>query len=258
MKVYAITRPRTSIEKSKEILRENGFEPRATPTIQLYPEYNEEYKKLIKNIKDGDADILVLTSQNGVRFFFEGLKNKDEFLDATKNIEVYSIGPKTQKALEKNGVKSSIPSEYSSTGLVRELGREVEGKKVEIARSNHGSPELSQGLEKNGADVHDVPIYRVGMPRNKEKIKELIRDVLDGEIDILGFTSQMTVKNYMKIARQMDVEENLVNQMNSITISAIGGPTQEILRSYGVKNVVVPEEYLFKEMVREVKNLVDT
>ena len=78
MKIFAITRPRSSIKKSKKILKKHGYKPRATPTIQLYPEYTEEFEKLKNNIMNGETDILILTSQNGVKYFFEGIPNKKQ------------------------------------------------------------------------------------------------------------------------------------------------------------------------------------
>ncbi|OUJ19453.1 Uroporphyrinogen-III synthase HemD [Methanonatronarchaeum thermophilum] len=257
MKVFAITRPKPSIEKSKKILKENGYKPKATPTIQLYPEHNQEYKKLIQNILEGETDILILTSQNGVKYFFNGIENQKKFKQKLKEITVYAIGPKTQKALKKHNVDSLIPEIYSSTGLVKQIGNQVDGKHIEIARSNHGSPKLSEGLKKYGATVHDVPIYKVGMPRNKKPIKKLINEINQKQIDIIGFTSQMTVKNYMKVAKELETQNKTVRQMNNMYVAAIGHPTKDILNEYGVKEVIVPKDYLFTEMVKEVNKTIE-
>ncbi|WGI16834.1 uroporphyrinogen-III synthase [Methanonatronarchaeum sp. AMET-Sl] len=257
MKVFAITRPKQSIKKSKKILKQNGYKPKAVPTIQLYPEHNKEYQKLIKNIKNGKTDILILTSQNGVKYFFKGLKNPEKFKQKLKNVIVYSIGPKTQKALKKQGVESKIPRKYSSEGLVNQIKEEVDGMHIEIARSNKGSPALSQGLENAGATVHDVSIYSVGMPQDIEPIKQLIKEINRDKIDIIGFTSQMTVKNYMQVSKQMDKHRITVENMNNMYVAAIGEPTKNILNEYGVRDVISPKDYLFKEMVQEVNKTIE-
>lgn len=251
MKTLAVTRPKNSLKKSREVVEDMGFEFYGASTIDLFLKDNEEVDVLKERIRDMEADFVVFTSKNGTRFFFEELGG-NKLVDELEEMRVISIGPKTADKVNGYGVDSEVPGKYSSSGLVSYLGKDVDNKNVEIARSSHGSEVLVDGLRKNGANVHDVPLYAIGLPEDISNIKELINDVLDGEIDILTFTSKMTFINLMKVAEEMSKKQNLINKMNELEVAAIGDPTKKKIKEYGVNTVIAPRNYTFQNMLKAV------
>lgn len=251
MKKLAITRPKNSIRRSRKIVEDYGFDFYAAPTIDLFPQNNEEVKKLRRNIKSGEADFVIFTSKNGTRFFFEELGGK-KLIDELNQLRTVSIGPKTSQELEKYLDKVEVPDKFSSSGLVDYLKDEVDGKKVEIARSSHGSDLLTIGLKENGANIHDVSLYEIGLPKDTSKINELIEKTIEDEIDILTFTSKMTFVNLMKVAEEKDKKSSLIKKLNEVTVAAIGEPTKNKIKEYGINDVIYPQSYTFENMIKKV------
>ncbi len=128
----------------------------------------------------------------------------------------------------------------------------IEGAVIEIARSSHGAPELVEGLSKKGAIVHETQVYQIISPRD-ERHAALMKRALAGEVDIFAFTSSMMVRNFMSLADEMGVKDEIVRIMNEKTVAAIGKPTAETLSEFGVKVKVVPERYTFGELLQECK-----
>ena len=80
-----------------------------------------------------------------------------------------------------------------------------------------------------------------------------LKEALSGHIDIFAFTSSMMVKNFMTIAEDMGIKEEIIRIMNEKTVAAIGKPTSETLSGFGVRVGIMPERYTFEELVRECK-----
>ncbi|HMB50689.1 MAG TPA: uroporphyrinogen-III synthase, partial [Natronoarchaeum rubrum] len=91
-----------------------------------------------------DADFVVLTSKTGVELAADaGWTPGDAALCA--------IGDATASACRDAGwTVSRVPDEYTSAGLVAELEADVDGARVEVARSDHGSAVLTDGLNDAG------------------------------------------------------------------------------------------------------------
>jgi uroporphyrinogen-III synthase len=163
-----------------------------------------------------------------------------------------AIGPKTRDALLKNDIRVSImPGSYSSHGLVEELTG-IEGTVIEIARSSHGAPELVKGLLEKGAVVYETQVYQIISPRDERHVM-LMKRALSGDVDIFAFTSTMMVRNFMTIADEMRVKDELIRIMNEKTVAAIGKPTADTLSGLGVEVKVMPKQYTFEELLKECK-----
>ncbi|MDP2766415.1 MAG: uroporphyrinogen-III synthase, partial [Candidatus Methanoperedens sp.] len=165
---------------------------------------------------------------------------------------VVAIGPMTENALLKSGIRVSfVPESFSSEGLVEQLA-EIEGAVIEIARSSHGAPELVEGLKKKGAIVHETQVYQIISPRD-ERHEVLMQRALAGEVDIFAFTSSMMVRNFMALADEMGVKDELIRVMNEKNVAAIGKPTADTLSEFGARVKVMPKQYTFEELLLECK-----
>ncbi|XGI82817.1 uroporphyrinogen-III synthase [Halorutilales archaeon Cl-col2-1] len=207
-----------------EVLSDPLLEPRATSEAPL-----------------ASADFTVFTSVTGVDLALSSLDPED--LEST---HVCAIGPKTCDALEERGVEVSVvPDEYTSTGLVECLGDEVEEKKVEVARSDHGSQKLIDGLNDKGAFVHETVLYKLVRPEGGGD--ETVEGVLDGEVDAVLFTSSLTVEHLVEASG--DKSESFIEKLNDgVFVGAIGEPTRETAESVGIDVDYVPEEETFESL----------
>ena len=185
------------------------------------------------------ADYVILTSKTGAELVADAGWDPGDAV-------VCAIGAATASALSDAGYQVDVvPEEYSSVGLVAELADEVAGRRVEVARSDHGSDVLLDGLREAGADVHETVLYRLVRPEGAGEAAEM---AAAGELDAATFTSSLTVTNFLNAAEERGVREAAIAGLNDAVVGAIGAPTAETAREAGIDVDVIPENADFEEL----------
>jgi uroporphyrinogen-III synthase len=207
---------------------------------------------------DGHPDVVVLTSKTGAELLAEaGWSPGDAALAC--------IGPKTADAARKAGwTVDLVPGEYTSAGLVAALSGdagdephvrtdafpdEIEGRRVEVARSDHGSEVLLDGLREAGAVVRETVLYRLVRPEGSGQSTVM---AAGGELDAVCFTSSLTVENFLAAAEERGVRAEAVDGLNRAVVGVIGEPTRETAASHGIDVDVVPENATFDALATAV------
>lgn len=243
-KRIVITRPAERARDSVEMVKSYGAIPIVTPTIELKDSKPEEMIKLCDMINE--LDWLVFTSPRAIKSFFRYCSLED-----AKNLKIASIGPKTGEVLDEYGVKIDLmPDNYTAEGLLEAFeGIDVEGKKIGLPRTMVARYTLPHGLQRRGAEVILADAYKSEMPEDKSRIYELIDDISKKKIDIIMFTSPLTVKNLLKIAMDQNGDEILdILQKKEVLVAAIGPITKKVLDAYEI-DPIMPEVYTFKDML---------
>ena len=193
--------------------------------------------------RDGVPDVVVLTSKTGVELLAEAGWSPGESTLAC-------IGPKTAAAARDAGwTVELVPEEYSSSGLVAALEADVDGRRVEVARSDHGSDTLLDGLRAAGADVNETVLYRLVRPEGSGQSAVM---AAGGELDAVCFTSSLTVENFLRAAEERGVGSEAVAGLNRAVVGAIGEPTRETAEEHDIRVDVVPENATFETLATVV------
>ncbi|WP_292462538.1 uroporphyrinogen-III synthase [Methanolobus sp.] len=253
--VIAIMRPERYIKESVELARSMDFDTFTVPMVEITDMKDEFFDGFVERVLDGRADYVIFTSANGIDFTMSKIsaESRENFIDALNRTKVIAIGPTTSKALEKAGVKvMGMPGVYSSEGIVDYLRDYVAGRVVDTARSFYGSEHLVEGLRSCGAVVNQTQVYTLEKPAGNEQDK-LIDATINGEIAAFAFTSSMMVHNFFEHARSRVSEEQVVSALNNVIVAAIGGPTAQTLEGYGVKVSVIPDKFIFEEVLKSIK-----
>ena len=179
-----------------ETLAELGVDPLGDPMLALEPAGTRPRT---------DADYVILTSKTGVELAADaGWEPGDT--------TVCAIGDATADALERAGYAVEVvPDEFSSQGLVDRLGGEVDGARIEVARSDHGSAVLLDGLEDAGAYCHETILYRLVRP---EEAGNSAERAADGALGAALFTSSLTVEHFLDAADERGVRTAAVAGLN--------------------------------------------
>ena len=192
---------------------------------------------------DDGATVVVLTSKTGVEL---AAARSWRPRDGTA---LACIGPRTAAAAREAGwTVDVVPAEYSSEGLVAALSDRVAGERVEVARSDHGSPALLDGLRDAGAHVHETVLYRLVRP---EGAGESVERAARGGLEAALFTSSLTVEHFLDAATERGVRDAAVAGLDRAVVGAIGEPTRETAESLGVAVDVVPSEATFEALATE-------
>lgn len=208
-----------------------GVEPVADPMLAVEP---------TGATPRGDADVVILTSKTGIDLLPDDWTAGDATLCA--------IGGRTASALRASGrAVDLVPETYSSRGLLAALGGTVEGARVEVARSDHGSDVLLDGLDEAGAYHHETVLYRLGRPAGSGRSVEL---AADGELDAVLFTSSLTVDHFLEAAAERGLEADAIAGLADAVVGAIGDPTRETAEAHGIGVDVVPDTASFEALAQ--------
>jgi len=231
------------LDDAVELIESLGADPVPDPMLAIEPATADDAEATGRQVTPrSDADYVVLTSKTGVELAAEAGWDAGE---AT----VCAIGDSTAEALHEAGYGVDImPAEYSSTGLVETLSGAVAGARVEVARSDHGSAVLTDGLEAAGAYVHETVLYRLVRPEGSGESAEL---AASGDLDAALFTSSLTVEHFLDAAADLGLREAAIDGLNEATVGAIGQPTRETAEDAGISVDVVPDQADFEALACE-------
>ena len=222
------------LAEAVELLESLGATPIADPMLPIEP---------TGTLPTGDAEYTILTSKTGVELAVEAGWEPTE-------TTLVSIGPGTTAAAEAEGWSvDREPETYSSTGLVELLADEVDGRTVEVARSDHGSDVLLEGLDDANADWSETVLYRLVRPPEAGESAEL---AADGELEAAAFTSSLTVEHFLEAAADRGIREEAIAGLDRAVVGVIGEPTRETAEAHGIDVDIVPEDATFESLATAV------
>lgn len=188
-----------------------------------------------------DSAYVIFTSVTGA--------NMLEHWSPSPEQTVCAIGETTATALADVGIEVGIiPGEFSSHGLVSTLATQVDGERVEIARSNHGSNVLIDGLIDAGAYVHETVLYEIIRPPNAGRSVEL---AAKGSLDAALFTSPLTVEHFIEAAVDLEIEAEVRHALDDICVAVIGKPTADHAQSLDVTVDLIADQADFERLATQ-------
>lgn len=233
MKVAVFRPDDERLDEAIDRLEELGVEPVADPMLAVEP----------TGATPEPAEWVVFTSKTGVE-----LADRAGWVPGDARIAV--IGPATAEAAREAGwTVDLVPGQYSSAGLVHDFEEHAGGATVEVARSDHGSPVLLDGLRGAGATVHETVLYRLVRPERAGASTEL---AAAGELAGVCFTSSLTVEHFLEAAAERGIRDEAFAGLNDAVVGCIGHPTRETAEELGVDVDVVPHEAEFAALAEAV------
>ncbi|MDY6987574.1 MAG: uroporphyrinogen-III C-methyltransferase [Thermodesulfobacteriota bacterium] len=237
-KTVVVTRTREQASELVSRLSALGAECLEFPTIRVVPP--QDWTPLDRAIDRLDAyDWLVLTSVNGVSFFFDRLYEKGQDVRALKDVRTATIGPATAKRLRDFGLNSDIvPETFRAESIIAAFRDEdLGGKRVLLPRAKEARPILPIEVRKMGATVDEIPAYQTEQVRHN--VDELVGLLEKRAIDIVTFTSSSTARNF-KGCLPPDGVERL---MGGVKTASIGPITSDTARELGFNVDIEASEY---------------
>ncbi len=224
-----VTRPRERAAALTEKLRELGAQVTELPSIltRAIPK-NQELSDVLGQLSC--YTWLVFTSPAGVQTFLQELKARRMDIRALTSVKLAAIGPATQKELENTGLFCDfVPEQYSGAELGKGLVQQINSQdRILLLRAKESSKELNQILEEAGAVYDEVPLYETVYEH--PQAEEVKKQLQDGQIDYVTFTSASTVKGFV----------NTIPGLNYSQLSAvcIGQQTAAEAQKYGFRCTV--------------------
>jgi len=246
-RTIVVTRSRAQSSGLSKRLRDLGAEVLECPAIRIEdPESFEAIDVAIRNIDV--YDWLVLTSVNGVERFFDRLDQADMDGRHLHGLRVAAIGPATAAACMDHGIRPDfVPAEYRAEGILEGLAERGVGvdSRILIARATEARELLPEELTSRGAIVDVVPVYRTVLGEGDPAV---IERIVAGDADAVTFTSSSTVRNFMTMLGDVDLDAAFSNTL----IVSIGPITSRTAVELGLKVAVEAAEYTIPGLVDAV------
>jgi uroporphyrinogen III methyltransferase/synthase len=135
-----------------------------------------------------------------------------------------------------------VPEEFISEGVVRAFaGGELRGSRILLPRADQARDVIPEGLEKLGAAVDVVTVYRT--VRSEREAAELLPLFRGGKVDVIAFTSPSTVTQFLAI---MGPDFQFPP---TVRIACIGPVTAAAAKTAGLKVDILQERYTVPELV---------
>lgn len=257
---------RRAVEMAR-LLEKTGVSAFVSPAMrEVIREENRPVLDFAKCLVAGEIDVVVLMTGVGVRLILRALEGyviRAAFLEALGRVTTIARGPKPVAALREFGLNATVRIGEPNTwrdilAACREGALNVEGLRVAIQEHGQPSAELEAGLVAFGARVTSVPVYQWALPEDIEPLRQNLRRIIVGEIDLALFTSSRQVVHMLHVAGQMGIEQQVREAFPRIVVGSIGPTTSETLREHGIAVDFEPSHprlgHLVGEAVLAVRN----
>ncbi len=244
-----ITRPREKAFETASQLRELGADPVIFPTIAIRPP--KSWEPLDRAVADlSTYDWVIFTSTNGVRFFWQRLREAGRDARAFSGTRLAAIGPITARELASRGLQADlIPDEYVAESILHHLV-DLQGTSILLPRADIARPLLAEGLEEAGARVDEVVAYRT-VPAAAEDVERVQAMLATGALDVLTFTSSSTVCQFVHSVGP------LPERSEGTVVACIGPVTAQTARELGLPVHVSAREHTIAGLLDALVEYVD-
>ncbi len=238
------------------LIRKQGGDPFVAPSMRELPlESNPEAFAFAERLFAGQFDMVILLTGVGTRYLDRVLATRYEpgkFAEALRHLTVVVRGPKPAAVMREWQVPIAVQAPEPNTW--REVLTATEGRSEHtIAVQEYGKPsqELLAGLRARGHEVTTVRVYEWGLPEDTAPLREAVRRLAAGNIDVALFTTSIQVAHLFRIAAEENLEEAVRAALQKVMVASIGPTTTEELVEFGIRPHMEPSHPKMGLLVNE-------
>lgn len=245
-KTILVTRSLGQASLFSNLLQQQGATVIEMPALEIVPPASwEELDRAIAHLLE--FDWLILTSTNGVDYFFERLAAQNRDARALAGVKIAVVGEKTAQSLKQHGLQADyIPPDFVADALVEHLQAQLKDKKVLFPRVESGGREvLVKELSAIGAEMVEVAAYQSRCP---EVFAPAALEALQrGSIDVISFASSKTVKCFYQLLKAQGGAD-----LAEVCIASIGPQTSKTCRELLGRVDVEATEYTLEGLTQAI------
>ena len=245
-KTILVTRSLGQSGQFSDRLQQEGATVIEMPALEIGPPSNwEALDDAIAHISD--FNWLILTSTNGVDYFFERLATQGKDVRALAGVKIAVVGEKTAQSLKQRSLQPDfIPPDFVADSLVEHFPEQLQGKRVLFPRVESGGREvLVKELTAQGADVVEVAAYQSRCP------VAIAPDALDAlqrrAVDVITFASSKTVQCFSQL---LEAHDGAI--WDGVCIASIGPQTSKTCRQLLGRVDVEAEEFTLERLTQAI------
>lgn len=206
---------------------------------------HQEALRFIDRLAAGEFDLLVCMTGAGLTFLRDvavAHMPVERLGAALRRVTIVSRGPKPIPLLRSLEVPVTVvvPEPNTWREIVDAVAARPERR---VAVQEYGRPnlEMNAALEKLGARVTPIAIYRWVLPDDTGPLTEAARRLAAGEVDVALFTSSIQFDHLLEIARELRIEPQVLDALRrDVAVASVGPVMTATLESNGITADIVP------------------
>jgi uroporphyrinogen-III synthase len=250
-------------EEMAKLIRNNNGQPLVAPSMREVPlGDNREALHFAGELIAGRVGAIILLTGVGTRIVLraaEAAGHLAEFLAALKKVPIVARGPKPVAVLAEIGIKPTVavPEPNTWRELLQTLDENIgtvplRGHTVAVQEYGASNPELLDALRERGASVLRVPVYDWQLPEDLGPLRSAVQAIVNGEIDVILFTTSVQVRHLMQIAKELQLENTVIDQCRRMIVGSIGPVTSEELQRFQIAVDLEPSHPRMGFLVSEI------
>lgn len=249
----------------RSLIARNGGIATIAPSMREIPlDESREVFTFCETLFSGEIDVVVFMTGVGARALVEAVETRHDrarFLEALQTCHIVIRGPKPAAVLREWGVR--IDQRAPEPNTWREIvglfavaddaqpSFSISGKTVAVQEYGEPGTEFYAALEDLDAKVVRVPVYRWALPEDTQPLEQSIRDTIQGQFDILMFTSANQLRNVLTVADTLGLRDDWLQAARQCVVASIGPTASETIRAAGLPVDLEPEYGKMGHLVRE-------
>ncbi|HEY6289929.1 MAG TPA: uroporphyrinogen-III synthase, partial [Nitrospiraceae bacterium] len=244
------------------LIERNGGTPVVVPALRELPiplqENGAVFRLGVKLILE-QIDIVILLTGTGTTILFDLLQTRYPLTDLVKALKktfVVTRGPKPVAALKKTldlEPNITVPEPNTWVEVVSTLDeyRPVKGLRVAVQEYGMSNPQLLEALRQRGAEVFPVPIYRWALPEDTGPLKQVLGEIIAGNMQVMLVTNAAQIDHVMQLLEQEGTTAQFKEACRKMVVASIGPTASERLRHYDLPIDFEPSHPKMGVLVKE-------
>ena len=253
-KTILVTRAAEQSSKFTALLQQQGATVIEMPALVITPPSSwQELDRAIANLDK--FQWLILTSANGVNYFFDRLSALGYDARALGKTKIAVVGRKTASVLRERQLNPDfIPPDYVADSLIANFPEDLVGQKLLFPRVETGGRDtLVRELSDGGAEVVEVPAYQSKCPARIDP--QVWQALKRKQIDIVTFASSKTVTNFYQLLQQpAESNKAIESLLADVAIASIGPQTTKTCRQLLGRIDLEAKEYTLEGLTTAIIN----
>lgn len=249
-----ITRAADPSSQFRDLLQAQGAIALDFPALEIGPP--SSWAALDQAIQGLDrVDWLILTSANGVNYFFERLQAQGLDARHLAGVKIAVVGKKTAAVLKGYGINPDfMPPDFVAEALVEHFPVAITNLTLLFPRVESGGREiLVKALTAQGAEVLEVPAYQSGCPTQIEPTAW--QALQERRVDIVTFASSKTVQHFHQLVSLALAKESSLGMdelLRSVKFASIGPQTTKSCQELLGRVDIEAQEYTLEGLTQAI------
>ena len=261
-RTVAITEARRATELAT-LIRKLGGVAYSAPAVREVPRRDlQPALAVLERICRNEVAAVIFLTGVGTRAVLEladTVQRRPALLEALRGLLVVARGPKPLAVLRELAVPVwvDVPEPNTWRELLHAVDahrdeQPLQGARVALQEYGVSNPELLDELDRRGARVLRVPVYRWALPEDLTPLKNAVSAIAAGAVDVAIFTTSVQLVHLWQIVDEMHVEAQVRDGLARAVVGSIGPTTSEELRRRGLDVDLEASHPKFGLLVREL------